>query len=120
MLREVGPELLAENEKMQQLIQRLLRHQFGRRSERLDLDQLQLVLEDQEQDAAQSEAAQDAAAPSQTQRRTKPALRNRGALPEHLARYEVLVDIESKECPCCGGRLHVIGEDRTEQLDIIP
>jgi transposase len=119
MLREVVPELQAENEKMWQLIQRLLRHRFGPRSEQIDLDQLQLALEDQEQDAAQSEAAKDAAAPSQA-RRTKPAHRNRGGLPEHLPRYEVFVDIESKDCPCCGGRLHLIGEDRTEQLDIIP
>ena len=120
MLREVVPELLAENEKMWQLIQRLLRHRYGRRSEQIDLDQLQLALEDQEQDAAESEAAKDAAAPSAARRRTTPANRNRGTLPQHLPRYEVVVDVESKDCPCCGGRLHLISEDRTEQLDIVP
>jgi transposase len=52
MLREVVPELRAENEKLLLLIQRLLRHRFGPRSEKLDLDQLQLVLEDAEQSAA--------------------------------------------------------------------
>ena len=46
MLQEVVPELQAENEKLWQLIQRLLRHRFGRRSEKLDLEQLHLVLED--------------------------------------------------------------------------
>jgi transposase len=56
ILREVVPELLAENEKMWQLIQRMLRHRFGPRSEQIDLDQLQLALEDQEQDAAEHEA----------------------------------------------------------------
>ena len=50
----------------------------------------------------------------------KPANRNRGALPAHLPRYEVVIDIESKECPCCGGALHVIGDDRTEMLDLVP
>ena len=45
MLREVVPELQAENEKLLLLIQRLLRHRFGPRSEKLDLDQLQLVLD---------------------------------------------------------------------------
>ena len=34
MLREVVPELQAENEKLWQLIQRLLRHRYGPRSER--------------------------------------------------------------------------------------
>jgi hypothetical protein len=59
MLQEVVPELQAENEKLLLLIQRLLRHRYGARSEKLDLDQLQLVLEDEEQGAAESEAAKD-------------------------------------------------------------
>jgi hypothetical protein len=46
MLQEVVPELQAENEKLWQLIQRLLRHRYGPRSEKLGLEQLQLVLED--------------------------------------------------------------------------
>jgi vacuolar-type H+-ATPase catalytic subunit A/Vma1 len=57
MLREVVPELLAENEKLWLLIQRMLRHRYGPRSEKLDLDQLQLGLEDQEQGAAAVAAA---------------------------------------------------------------
>ena len=120
MLREVVPELLAENERMWQLIQRFLRHQYGPRSEQVDLDQLQLALEDQEQDAAESEAGKEAAALSEPRRRTTAANRNRGALPAHLPRYEVVVDVESKDCLCRGGRLHLVGEDRTEQLDIVP
>jgi transposase len=32
-------------------------------------------------------------------------------LPAHLPRYEVVIDVESKQCPCCGGALHLIGED---------
>jgi transposase len=64
MLREVVPELLDENERMWQLIQRLLRHRYGPRSEQVDLDQLQLALADQEQDAAERDAAKEAAVPS--------------------------------------------------------
>jgi transposase IS166 family protein len=63
MLQEVVPELQAENEKLWLLIQRLLRHRYGPHSEQLDLDQLQLVLEDAEQSAAESDAAKDAAEP---------------------------------------------------------
>ena len=120
MLREVVPELQAENEKLWQLVQRLLRHRFGPRSEQLDLDQLQLGLEDAEQGAAEDEAGKDAAEPSERRQRSQPANRYRGALPAHLPRFEVIIDVESKECPCCGGALHMIGEDRTEQLDIVP
>src|SRR6516164_5220820 len=120
MLQEVVPELQAENEKLWQLIQRLLRHRYGPRSEKLDLEQLQLVLEDAEQSAAEDDAAKDAAEPAERRRRIPTANRNRGALPAHLPRYEIVIDVESKQCPCCGGMLHLIGEDRTEMLDLVP
>jgi transposase len=120
MLQEVVPELQAENEKLWQLIQRLLRHRYGPGSEKLDLDQLQLVLEDAEQSAAESEAAKDAAEPPERRRRAEVANRNRGALPAHLPRYEVVIDIDNRQCPCCGGALHMIGKDRTEQFDLVP
>jgi transposase len=41
-------------------------------------------------------------------------------LPAHLPRYEVIVDIEDPDCPCCGTSLQAMGELRTEQLDITP
>jgi hypothetical protein len=63
MLREVVPEPYAENHKLWLLIQRRLRHRYGPRSEKLNLDQLQLVLVDAEQSAAEAGAATDAAAP---------------------------------------------------------
>ena len=52
----------AENDKLRLLIQQLLRNRFGRRSEQLSPDQLQLGLEDLEQTIAEGEAAQEAAA----------------------------------------------------------
>jgi transposase len=45
---------------------------------------------------------------------------NRGSLPAHLPRIEMVVDIEDRTCPCCKGALHQIGEDRSERLDIVP
>ena len=112
--------LQAENDKLRLLIQRLLRQRFGRRSEQLSPDQLQLGLEDLEQTVAENEAGQDAADAQAGRRRPAPPRRNHGALPEHLPRYEVLIDVEQRDCPCCGGTLHAIGELRTEQLDIVP
>jgi transposase len=35
--------------------------------------------------------------------RAEPVRRNRGALPAHLPRVEVVVDVDDKACPCCGG-----------------
>jgi transposase len=111
----------AEIEKLRLLIRQLQRGRFGRRSERLDPDQLQLGLEDLEQTAAAAEAAQEAASGSSDKLRpSRSRRRNLGALPAHLPRVEVLVDLEDKSCPCCGGTLHVIGEDRSEMLDLVP
>ena len=113
----------AENDKLRLLIQRLLRNQFGRRSEQLSPDQLQFGLEDLEQSIGEGEAAQEAVAQSEEQRQKRRAARpqrNHGALPSHLPRDEVVIDVAHDACPCCGGALHAIGELRTEQLDIVP
>jgi transposase len=111
----------AEIEKLRLLIRQLQRGQFGRRSERLDPDQLQLGLEDLEQTVAAAEAAQEeVAARNGTPRPPRVRRRNLGALPAHLPRVEVLVDVEDKSCPCCGESLHLIGEDTSEMLDVIP
>src|SRR3954468_7002586 len=111
----------AEIEKLRLLIRQLQRGQFGRRSERLHPDQRQLGLEDLEQTGAAAEAAQEeVAARNGTPRPPRVRRRNLGSLPAHLPRVEVLVDVEDKSCPCCGGALHVIGEDTSEMLDIVP
>src|SRR6478672_2618784 len=121
LVRERHDVAQAEIEKLRLLIRQLQRGRFGRRSERLDPDQLQLGLEDLEQADAAAEAAQEAAAGSSgAPRPPRSRRRNLGALPAHLPRVEVLVDVEDKSCPCCGGAMHVIGEDTSEMLDIVP
>jgi transposase len=101
------------------IIGELQRHRFGRRSERLDPDQLALALEDLEQTLAAVEAAAE-----KDDKATKPVARkrqiNRGALPSHLPREEIVIDVENKTCACCGGLKHRIGEDVSERLDVIP
>jgi transposase len=41
-------------------------------------------------------------------------------LAEHLPQEEVRLDVESRDCPGCGGRLHSIGEATSERLDLVP
>src|SRR3954454_6771877 len=92
LAREERDAAQAEIEKLRLLIRQLQRNRFGRRSERLDPDQLQLGLEDLEQTAAAAEAAQEAASrSSDAPRPPRPRRRNLGALPAHLPRIEVLV-----------------------------
>jgi len=106
----------AELERLRAIIEALQRHRFGRRSEQLDDDQLDLGLEDIETALAAVEAAVD----STRERSERPRKTNRGSLPAHLERVEQLVDIDNKSCPCCGGALHQIGEDVSERLDVVP
>jgi transposase len=111
--------LKAELEKLQLAIRRLIRAQYGRRSERMDPEQFQLALEGLEQEVGAVTAREEAEAPADPRARTRrPPERNH--LPAHLERYEVVIDVADKTCPCCGGALHVIDEDVAEQLDVIP
>src|SRR4051794_13839932 len=111
--------LKAELEKLQLAIKQLIRARYGRKSERVDPEQLQLALEGLEQDVGAVTAAHEQAE-AQAKKTRRPPERNRGHLPAHLERYEVVIDIADKTCPCCGGALHVIDEDIAEQLDVIP
>ncbi len=45
---------------------------------------------------------------------------NRGSLPAHLPRVEIVVDIDDHACPCCRNDLHRIGVDVSEKLDVVP
>jgi transposase len=122
-------DALAERERtieqLRQIIRALQRHRFGRRSEKLDADQLALGLEDLEQQLGEAEAARDAAVEAQAAAQTptrppRPRAINRGALPAHLPRIETVIDVADRTCPCCSGALHRIGEERSEQLDVVP
>jgi transposase len=109
-----------QNERLRHFIRQLQRMQFGRRSEKLDPDQLALALEDLEQAVAESCAEAEKADPEVRRLRGRERRRSRGALPEHLPRIEVVIEPATTVCPCCQGPMHQIGEDRSERLDVIP
>src|SRR3954452_4741957 len=114
--------LLAErmqNERLRQIIREMQRHRFGRRAETLPEDQMLLGLEDVEQTLAGNEAAADQMTPAERAARAEKRRSNRGSLPAHLPRIEIVVDIDNGTCPCCQGELHRIGEDKSERLDIV-
>jgi transposase len=110
-------ELLRRVERMHHIIRQFQRAQFGRHSEKLDPDQLRLVLEEHEIANAHEEAAAD----KQTKaRRPRSEPGRRKSLPAHLPRIEVVIEPQTTSCPCCGGGMHVIGEEKSERLDVIP
>lgn len=108
------------NARLWDILRQLRRAQFGRKSEKLDADQLSLAMEDTEQAIAETELVEPALNATLQASRTKPRSVNRGALPSHLPREEIIIEPKSTVCPCCQSAMHVMGEDRSERLDVIP
>ena len=98
---------------------RLYRHKnFGPSSERFEGQQA--LFNEVEDAAAEAEKQDDTPETEQiSYERKKPV---RQPLPKDLPRERVVHDVadEEKQCDCCGGELHVIGEDTSEKLDIVP
>jgi transposase len=113
-------QALSQRDRLQHLLRQLQRAQFGRRSEKLDPEQLALALEDIEQAVAGTEAAADKTDPTGARRRAAERRANRGALPAHLPRVDVTITPEDTSCPCCHAPMHVIGEETSQRLDVIP
>jgi transposase len=109
-----------QNERLDHIVSVLRRAQFGRRSERVSADQIELALEDVETYHGVEDAAAENVSAVARREGVKARRANRGHLPKHLPREEVIVEPDAKTCPCCGGALHVIGEDVSERLDRIP
>ena len=112
----------AQIEHLKAQLAKLRRSQFGKSSEKLDqqIAQLELVLEDLEESAAQDEAkgaATESSDQTRPAKRRKPAVRQ--PLPEHLPRETVELAPEIA-CSCCQPELTRIGEDVTEVLETIP
>ena len=107
-----------QNARLEALVAAFKKALFGRKSEKIDPAQYELELEDIETAIAQVEAAIDADQRTTPVRLPKPRQTNRGSLPKHLERVEVVIE---PELSCaCGAERHVIGEDVSERLDIIP
>jgi transposase len=107
-----------QNARLEALVASFKKALFGTKSEKIDPAQYELELEDIETAIAQVEAEIDADERTAPVRPPKPRQTNRGSLPKHLERVEVVIEPDP---PCaCGAERHVIGEDVSERLDIIP
>jgi transposase len=112
--------LAARNERLQHLLRKLQRMQFGPRSERLPEDQLQFAFEEVETSLAGTEAEAEKRSPDLRQKNTVRRRAGRGRLPAHLPRIEQVLMPESTACPCCRGEMVEIGADTAERLDVLP
>lgn len=99
------------------------RHTFGRRSEKLDANQLALFegiadTEQQEEDTSE----QSDPTPANVVKNSKNHRNGRRPLPAHLPRERIEYHPPKEElvCPCCGQAKQVMGEEVTEELDHVP
>ena len=99
---------------------KLQRHRFGRKSEQLPEEQLELGLADLETAIAKADAEAEQRDPELKRERTARRRASRGALPANLQRVEVVLAPESTACPCCAAAMVEIGADTSERLDVIP
>lgn len=120
----VESELAASKEtveRLQLLVKEYERARFGKRSEKFDPDQLQLVLEDIEIAIAETQESEDDRARRSGRppgsKRTGRAAR---AFPAHLPRVERVIEPLSLACPCGCDEMVRIGEDRSSRLDVTP
>jgi transposase len=113
-------QALSQIDRLRHLLRQLQRAQFGRRSEKLDPEQLLLALEDIEQAIAGDEAREDKKDAAAAKARAEKRRSNRGALPAHLPRGHVTIEPDDTNCPCCKAPMHVIGEETSQRLDVIP
>ena len=112
--------------KLQHQVEQLLRRIYGRRSEKMDPNQLMfesLLLEAIQQPAPDPEPM--APLPVESQRpavRTKRNHPGRIPIPDHLERVEIVLDLpeEQKTCPESGGPLKQIGWEISEKLEYRP
>jgi len=103
---------------LEKLVADYKRAMFGARSEKACPEQYELALEDIEA-AQEAVHAEDEADDRQVSGKPRPRKTNRGSLPKHLPRIEVIIAPENMTCDC-GHERHIIGEDISERLDIVP
>lgn len=124
------PRLIAENEKLRRESAlkdqeiRLLKEQmevlmsrvFGKRSEKLDPNQLKLFADDTEvvEEPEQEEI--------KSHKRKKKSGHGRQSFPDHLERADWVCDLadDDKMCEVCEAELRIIGEDICERGHLIP
>lgn len=124
-LKDECASLQKENAVLRAQKQALILELHGRKSERMDSDHNQLVLEGFEQDEAvakasdeEAQAREEAIRESQPKKksRSKPQVKKGVPVKEERIRLEP----EERDCPECGAAKTVIRVEETEELDFVP
>jgi transposase len=131
-LQAQAAQLEAENSQLREqlkeaqlLIAQLRRELFGPKADKLtpeQEEQLKALHKDLQDEAQRPAPVSDQVLEREDRaaRRRRQRHRGRHPLPEHLETETVTIEPEEKVCPCCGKPLERIGEEVSEEIDLIP
>jgi transposase len=131
-LKQHAAQLEAENSQLREqlreaqlLIAQLRRELFGPKADKLtpeQEEQLKALHRDLQAEAQRPAPVSDQVLEREDRaaRRRRQRPRGRHPLPEHLEIETVTIEPEAKVCPCCGKPLERIGEEVSEEIDLIP
>lgn len=123
LLSQTNKQLIEEHDYLKAQYEILQKKLFGRSSEKLtkeDEAQGLLFNEAEEGIKVSPDASEDTSVVTIATHTRRKA--GRKPLPDSLPREEVVYDLteEEKKCPCCGKERPSIGQEETEELDIVP
>lgn len=131
-LKQHAAQLESENSQLREqlkeaqlLIAQLRRELFGPKADKLtpeQEEQLKALHKDLQAEAQRPAPVSDQVLEweDRAARRRRQRPRGRHPLPEHLETETVTIEPEEKVCPCCGKPLERIGEEVSEEIDLIP
>ena len=120
LVSDLQKTILEKDSKISELQHQLhlFRHaKFGRKSEKVSNDQMALTFDESHQAEEKPEATNE----QETITYTRSKKTGRKPLPKHLPYIENVYDLSDTEKQCdCGCEMKHIGDDISEQLDVVP
>lgn len=132
-LKKQNAILLEQNKKLSQQVEYLTqqladiqRLVYGRKSEKINADQLDLFIDcvrDKDLPTLvhpDDETPDFEEAPAHIKKKKRGHHPGRAPLPNHLEREEIHLHPDTLDCPCCGSEMKPAGEEISEELGVIP
>lgn len=111
-------QLRRENTDLKHRLDQHARRLFGKKSEQLDADQLQLAFAAlNASETKETDAADEIEVPAHKRRKKG---HGRTKFSEAIPRERRVIEPEDTTCPCCREPMARIGEETSEQLDYVP
>ncbi len=121
-LREQLRTSQRENERLRHQVDQLVHRLYGRKTERVDPNQVELDLGPVPERGSEDEVKNAPEADEEFESKGERKRHGRRHLPKDLPRKRIVLEPDAKDliCPCCQGKKRRIGSDITEELEYEP